>query len=486
MEHAFWGNKDVRDTLLRLRFDEHGWYHRASCFKKGCDCRFFLPTPSIPETDIYPDPGTNGENVIKWYRLKEADTFEVPPWMVRTKRPMGCQFLNTHSRSISEVFNCNTNIQIGDRSQVFYSTLYCGKSTQKEDAERQQRISHSINRRLLRMEGEVLDGTRSNDEVQDGFVEGLCRTLSGMNAATSRNVISATLQHLLVSNGGSRFNFSHGFGNLLVGQLEATLEGWAIDVRVRTNIYKGEKRVWQDSASDDYIHRPDSKEFRKMCPYEMTMLFKKTPKTFKEMREIASRPPSVEETDDEDDLDYDGVSDFERFNGQGYEKKKFPFMKSHPGRNFCHLARLKRWVVPKVFVPKGRLCKIEELKIEDGKNVDEETKHLREVYAKVALLMFYSHRKLNNLKKRGSYWTMFLHNLKLYRREEKTTFWKKGFQILQNIQDRMTLDHKMKRAKDFITNHTTCQAPDETPSKDPNTRDDNAVEDILKFCKQRR
>ena len=148
------------------------------------------------------------------------------------------------------------------------------------------------------MEGEVLDGTRNNGKVQDGFVEGLCRTLSGMNAAISRNIISATLQHLLVSNGGSRFNFSHGFGNLLVGQLEATLEGWAIDVRVRTNIYKGEKRVWQDSASDDYIHRPDSEEFRKMCAYEMTMLFRKTPKTFKEMRQITSRPTLVEETDE--------------------------------------------------------------------------------------------------------------------------------------------------------------------------------------------
>ena len=133
------------------------------------------------------------------------------------------------------------------------------------------------------MAGDVLDGTKTNDEVPDGFVEGICRTLSGMNAATLRNVISATLQHLLVSNGGSQFNFSHGFGNLLVGQLEATLEGWAIDVRVRMRIYKGEKKVWQDSASDDYIHRPDSKEFWKMCGYEMTMLFRKTPKTFKEM-----------------------------------------------------------------------------------------------------------------------------------------------------------------------------------------------------------
>ena len=39
------------------------------------------------------------------------------------------------------------------------------------------------------------------------------------------------------------------------------------------------------------------------------------------MRQIASRPALVEETNDEDDLDYDGICDFERFNGQGYEKQ---------------------------------------------------------------------------------------------------------------------------------------------------------------------
>jgi hypothetical protein len=38
---------------------------------------------------------------------------------VLPKRPMGCQFINTHNKPISEVFNFNTNIQIGDASQVF-------------------------------------------------------------------------------------------------------------------------------------------------------------------------------------------------------------------------------------------------------------------------------------------------------------------------------------------------------------------------------
>ena len=30
----FWGNKDVRTMLMRLRFDEHAASHRKSCFKK--------------------------------------------------------------------------------------------------------------------------------------------------------------------------------------------------------------------------------------------------------------------------------------------------------------------------------------------------------------------------------------------------------------------------------------------------------------------
>ncbi len=37
----FWGNKNVRELLLKYRFQEHSAYHKASCFKKGCQCDFF-------------------------------------------------------------------------------------------------------------------------------------------------------------------------------------------------------------------------------------------------------------------------------------------------------------------------------------------------------------------------------------------------------------------------------------------------------------
>ena len=61
LDDHFWANKDVRDVLLRLKFDEHDWKHRSSCFKKGCDCRFFLPEPSHEQTDIYSENELKGE-----------------------------------------------------------------------------------------------------------------------------------------------------------------------------------------------------------------------------------------------------------------------------------------------------------------------------------------------------------------------------------------------------------------------------------------
>ena len=65
--------------------------------------------------------------------------------------------------------------------------------------------------------------------------------LSAVHAAYSRLVISTTMQHRLVSTGGSRFLFSHGFGFLLIPQMEATLMNEPVNVRIKKNILKGEE-----------------------------------------------------------------------------------------------------------------------------------------------------------------------------------------------------------------------------------------------------
>jgi hypothetical protein len=135
---------------------------------------------------------------------------------------MGCQYINPHNSPILNVFNFNTNIQIGDISQVFCSTLYTSKSTQVEDSEKQLQIGCAIIKRMKRLLEESSSRESSNDgcnqaTLEPSFCEGLCRLLSGLNAATTRNVISATMAHVILSNRGSRFVFSHNFSELLVG-----------------------------------------------------------------------------------------------------------------------------------------------------------------------------------------------------------------------------------------------------------------------------
>ena len=138
---------------------------------------------------------------------------------------MGCQFINTHSMALSKILNCNTNIQIGDPCQIFYSNFYSSTDTQKEDFEAPQRVQKACSKKLLKVEAQILDGTRQPDEVQDGFVEGMCMVLVAMHAETSRFKVSTVQSHNMVLSGGTRFTYSHEFGNLLVTQLAATLEG---------------------------------------------------------------------------------------------------------------------------------------------------------------------------------------------------------------------------------------------------------------------
>ena len=383
---------------------------------------------------------------------------------------MGCQFVNTHSDALSRVLGCNTNVQIGDTSQVYYSTLYTGKNNQKEDSERQERITNTINRRLLKIEEEILDGTRKPDEVQEGFVEGLCRMLGGLNAATSRCVVSSPMAHLLVCQGGTRFTMSHSFSNLLITQLEATIENRSVDVRIRTNMFNGNKILWPDSSADDYIHRPKHVLFDKMCSYYMAMWYKKLCKTFKEMK--TTRCATTDNNDDDDDNN----------NNHNFEKKKYSFSSSHPGLHFSHLTKLLLPVIPKISLPKGKLCKIEDLKL-NSSNPSIEAKACREDYAKMALLMFYPFRRIGDLKLRGSYWERFNKERVAHFRGDDTLFWPKGFEILQNMQDRFAMEKQMKRARDPTTKITICEQPDDSDKKSlKSNADSEQVPDILHFC----
>jgi hypothetical protein len=124
----------------------------------------------------------------------DGSTMKICPFIDLPKRPMGCQYINPHNVQILKAFNFNTNVQIGDVLQVFYSTLYTSKSTQKEDSEKQLHIGRAGIKRVKRLLDENSDECNKATS-EPSLSEGLSRFLSGLNAATTRNVISATMAH---------------------------------------------------------------------------------------------------------------------------------------------------------------------------------------------------------------------------------------------------------------------------------------------------
>ena len=107
-----------RKTILNLRFNEHDFYYRPSCFKKGCECRANLPMMMLPEIPIEFDKN----KTIDWHFV-DGKSSSWCPFQVITKRLQGDQFLNVHNPVTSYVFSCNTNIQIGQLDHVYYNKL---------------------------------------------------------------------------------------------------------------------------------------------------------------------------------------------------------------------------------------------------------------------------------------------------------------------------------------------------------------------------
>ena len=56
---------------------------------------------------------------------------------------------------------------------------------------------------------------------------------------------------------------------------------------------------------------------------------------------------------------------------------------------------------------------------------------------------------------------------------KQTKFWDKGFEILQNMQDRKTLDKSAKRARDFATKESINNTPEDNGHSPMRAKDDD-------------
>ncbi len=117
--------------------------------------------------------------------------------------------------------------------------------------------------------------------------------------------------------------------------------------------------------ADDYIHRPTDEKFEQMCSYAMSKYYKKYFRPTKTSIDVTPNEESV--------IKVKGA-------------KKYKFRESHPGYKFSYLTKRKHPTIPRIPLPPGKLCSLEELELQIDEPT-EESRDKREMYAKMALLM---------------------------------------------------------------------------------------------------
>jgi hypothetical protein len=222
----------------------------------------------------------------------------------------------------------------GDMAQLMYQTLYASKCTQKDDSVPRQQVATRVIRSINRQE--EMNRINGVSESEPDFVEGLKLMLSAINAATSRDTVSAPMAANLVHQKGTRFVFSHDFQPLLLGQIEDELEGRSNaegKFTVRTCQTKsGSSARWPDKSSNDYIYR--NEKLKDMSLYQFTMHYEKS-FTKKEVE------AGKEEEQTRKKLRFAS-------HGEGGEKKE------HPGHNFACLNQRPRYVIPIMYLRRSK------------------------------------------------------------------------------------------------------------------------------------
>ena len=109
-----------------------------------------------------------------------------------------------------------------------------------------------------------------------------------------------------------------------------------------------------------------------------------------------------------------------------------------------------------------------------------------EMYAKMALLMFYPFQQLKDLTIDRSYWRQFHKQLQCRLKQKHTKIWENRFEILQNIENRATLQIHITHARDPIKMVTINTKPDEATKKTKQIPDVDQVVDILEMGDQSR
>ena len=107
---------------------------------------------------------------------------------------------------------------------------------------------------------------------------------------------------------------------------------------------------------------------------------------------------------------------------QRESKETYKLSETHPRHEFSHLIKSKHKTVPWIALPTETVCPLKDLQLNTTKPI-EESLEKGEIYANMALLMFYPFRSLADLTIERNYW-------KKISRITKTS-WTQGHHILE-------------------------------------------------------
>ena len=147
----------------------------------------------------------------------------------------------------------------------------------------------------------------------------------------------------------------------------------------------------QDKFINDILYKPP--ELFNVCCYEMLLWYEK--------------------------VSLQGKNDTTETESETY----FKFCEEHPSAKYIALKKRKIPVIPEISSTKLLPDVLTTLATNNS------DKNERERYAQIALLLFLPFSSRDELKVRGSYWNKYLEA------KSKGLIWKKGLEILQNIQD---------------------------------------------------
>ena len=285
--------------------------------------------------------------------------------------------------------------------------------------------------------------------LQKNYAEGFKRILAAMYAHMSNDVVAATMGHLLLSQNGSRFTFSHIFSLLPTAHLIAWFNDEPLHFKLKT-LRKKQSDDYVDKRYaeyfiDHYVYRP--LELDGLSCYEFLMHF--------DIREGSKH--QMKRADDLRDANM------------------YRFQSEHPGYKIFVVARRKTIQIPQITSSKSfPNVKLLQIGAKHDDVISNETLSHRETYAQLALLLFSPYRTRTDILKNGSFW------LKYVSLNKKGLFPELGKDILQNIQD---VEHNCvrdsKKCIDPLMSSTTYKKSDE--DKKMNNSNNNNDDDYLDF-----